>query len=66
MLATLFRIPGGGRLVLALALVVLLVCLMFSASAPISQWAWDSVSGNDFLAFALIFATIVYLMLRRD
>lgn len=51
---------------LALALVVLLVCLMFSASAPISQWAWDSVSGNDFLAFALIFATIVYLMLRRD
>ena len=50
----------------ALALIVLLVCLMLSASVPISQWAWDSIPGNDLLAFTLILATIIYLMLRRD
>ena len=50
----------------ALALVVLLVCLMLTGSVPISEWSWDSVPGNDLFAFTLIIGTIIYLLLRRD
>lgn len=55
-----------GFRVFAVALIVLLVCLMIYAPFPISHWTWMTVPVSDALSYTVIVATIAYLLLRRD
>ncbi len=51
---------------IALALMLLLICLMFFSPIPLGHRSFATIPAEQVFAFSVIAATIAYLLLRRD